>query len=85
MVARRFHDWQGPVTWEHGRKVAELREKQLIVCGGGGREEDPGPNALSLCNNLMPKLGTEVALLPDPEPMGSDKVARVGCVAAHLP
>lgn len=57
----------------------------MCVCGGGegrggveGGEEDPGPNALSLCNNLMPKLGTEVALLPDPEP-------RVGCVAAHLP
>lgn len=41
-----------------------------------GREQDPGLNALSLSNNLVPKLGTEVTMLPILEFVDLDKVTR---------
>lgn len=46
---------------------------------------NPGPSVLSLSNHLVPKLGTEVAMLPALELVGLDKVASVGCGPAHVP
>lgn len=47
--------------------------------------QDPGLNALSLSNNLVPKLGTEVTMLPILEFVDLDKVTRESYGPAHLP
>lgn len=47
--------------------------------------QDPGLSPLSLSNNLVPKLGTEVIMLPILEFVGLDKVTRESYGPAHLP
>jgi len=47
--------------------------------------QDPGLSPLSLSNNLVPKLGTEVIMLPILEFVDLDKVTRESYGPAHLP
>lgn len=65
-----------------GSMAGRQQASQRNSCEG---RQDPGPRVLSLSYNLVPKLGTEVAMLPALDLMGLDKGASVGWRPAHLP